>query len=430
MPLVLLGVNHKQAGLELREKLSFMDKEIPRVLEYFLQDDSIRECFILSTCNRTELYTICKGNEALLARFEGYFREVKKQPLENPLPRVLYIREEEEAVRHLFAVACGLDSMVLGETQILGQIKEAYHQCRETGAMGSYLHGLCQKALATGKKVHTLTTLGQHPVSFGYAAVAVAKHLFQSLQNHTLMVIGTGEMAKLTLQNLFVMGAQEVIVVSRHPERAAALAARFQGKALNYTCLTDGLARADVVICATQAPHFIINVERLERLRRPQKEQPLLLIDLAVPRNVDPAVATLEGVYLYNLDDLQYIINENLKIRENEAAKAGSIIDEQVREFSRWYRRQRAIPIITALRRKSEQIRQAKLEQFGVAALSPREQQLVDKLTRSLTDTLLKEPLLAIKDLCLQDDYTTSEKYARQIFRLEQEQLAEGEGVE
>lgn len=428
MPLVLVGVNHRQAGLELREKLSLQENEIPRALEYFLQREGIAECFLLSTCNRTELYAICEGNEELLASFRGFFQDVKKQGFDSLLPQLLYVREEEEAVRHLFSVVCGLDSMVLGETQILGQVKEAYHCSQAAGATGALLHSLCQKALATGKKVHTLTTLGQHAISFGYAAVEVARLLFDSLHNRTLMVMGTGEMAKLTLQNLFAMGAREVIVASRHRERAAALAGRFQGKILNLTRLATGLARADVVICATQAPHYIINVERLKQMRQGQNRQPLLLIDLAVPRNVDPAVAGLEGVHLYNLDDLQFIIDENLKARESEAVKAGSIIEEQVKEFLRWYRRQRAIPLITALRNKTEQLRRAKLEQFQTAALSPREQQLVDKLTRSLTATLLKEPLLAIKDLCLREDFATTEKYARQIFGLEQHEITDDEG--
>ncbi len=421
MPLVLVGLNHRHAALELREKLTLQEKEIPEALAYFRQKKGIAECFLLSTCNRTELYAICEGNEKLLAGFQDFFQEVKKQHLEGLGPPTLYIREEAEAVRHLFSVACGLDSMVLGETQILGQVKEAYFLSKAAGTTGALLHNLCQKALATGKKVHTLTALGQHAVSFGYAAVEVAKLLFDSLHNRTLMVIGTGEMAKLTLQNLFALGAREVIVASRRQERASALAQRFQGKVLNFTRLAEGLSRADVVICATQAPHYIINVERLQQARRTAKERPLLLIDLAVPRNVEPAVAELEGVHLYNLDDLQFIINENLKVREREAAKAKSIVAEQAGEFLRWYRRQQAIPLITTLRQKAEQLRQARLEQFQIASLPTREQQLADKLTRSLTAALLKEPLLAIKDLCLQEDFSTAEKFVRRIFGLEQE---------
>lgn len=421
MPLVLVGVNHWQAGLELREKISLQENEIAPALHYFLEDKGIAECFLLSTCNRTELYAICAGNNELPSRFLGFFRDVKKHHPESALAQVLYVRREEEAVRHLFAVSCGLDSMVLGETQILGQVKEAYHSCQTAGATGTYLHSLCQKALATGKKVHTLTALGQHAVSFGYAAAAVARLIFCSLQNHTLMVIGTGEMAKLTLQNLFTMGVQEVIVVSRHRERAAALAGRFQGKVLRLGRLAGELAKADVVICATQAPHYIITAERLRQLRQREKQEgkPLLLIDLAVPRNVDPAVANLDGVHLYNLDDLQSIINENLKVRENEALKAQDIVEAQVREFLSWYRRQRAVPIIAGLRRKAEQIRQAKLAQFNTDALSAREQQLADKLTRSLVNTMLSEPIMALKSLCLQDDYAAAEKYARQIFGLD-----------
>lgn len=421
MTLVMVGVNHRQADLELREKLSLQEKELPQALDYFMQDQEISECFLLSTCNRTELYAICKENERLLNRFRDFFHDVKNQPfVDNSLPKALYVREGEEAVRHLFNVTCGLDSMVLGETQILGQVKEAYQYCQEAGSTGTYLHSLCQKAIATGKKVHTLTTLGQHAVSYGYAAVEVARMVFNSLNDHTLMVIGTGEMAKLTLQNLFTLGAKEVIVASRHRERALSLAERFKGKVINYTRLEGGLAQSDVIICATQAPHYIITGEKLSQVHRNKNKEPLLIIDLAVPRNVDPAVAAMENVFLYNLDDLQFVISENLKIRELEAAKAGSIIDEQVWKFSRWYKRQRAIPIITEMRRKGEQIRKEKMEQFGIGSLSPREQQLVDNLTKSIVNTILKEPVTALKDLCLQEDYEPAEKYTRQLFGLDQ----------
>lgn len=371
MPLVLLGVNHRQAGMELREKLSLQESEIPYALDYFVQDGGISECFLLSTCNRTEFYAVCSKNEELLTRFQGYYHDVKKQTFDCSLAQALYMREDESAVRHLFAVACGLDSMVLGETQILGQLKDAYQSCQAVGTTGVYLHSLCQKAIATGKKVHTHTSLGQHAVSFGYAAVQVARIIFNSLQNKTLMVIGTGEMAKLTLQNLFSLGANEVIVASRHRDRAEALANRFKGRVINYARLANGLVDADVVICATQAPHYIINVERLIGSRQKKNGQPLLLIDLAVPRNVDSAVANLAGVYLYNLDDLQSIICESLKNREVEAEKAGSIIEEQVKDFLRWYRRQRAIPVIASLRNKGEQIRKEKMEQFKTATFTP-----------------------------------------------------------
>lgn len=419
MPLVLLGVNHRQAGVELREKLSLQEIEIPHALDYFVQYGGISECFLLSTCNRTELYAICSKNEELLTRFQGYYRDVKNQTFDCSLPQALYIREEENAVRHLFSVACGLDSMVLGETQILGQLKDAYQCCQAVGTTGVYLHNLCQKAIATGKKVHTLTSLGQHAVSFGYAAVQVARIIFDSLQNKTLMVIGTGEMAKLTLQNLFSLGADEVIVASRRRERAEALANRFKGRVINYARLADGLFDADVVICATQAPHYIINVKRLMALRQEKTGQPLLLIDLAVPRNVDPAVANIEGVHLYNLDDLQSIISENLKNREAEAEKAGSIIEEQVKDFLRWYRRQRAIPVIASLRDKAEQIRREKMEQFKTATFTPQEQEIVDKLTKSLVNAMLKDPVLAVKDLCLEENFDTAEEYIRNIFGLE-----------
>jgi len=423
MPLVLIGLNHKHAGIELREKLSLEKEEVEQALNYLLQQENINECFLFSTCNRTELYAICSENHNLQKLFFDFFKTVKKQELERSFENLCYVKEEEAAARHLFRVACGLDSMVLGETQILGQIKEAYYQCMASKATGVYLHSLCRKALSTGKKVHTQTALGQHAVSFGYAAAEIARRIFASLEAHTLMVIGTGEMAKLTLQNLFELGAREIIVATRHRERGEALAARFRGKTLNLTRLDKGFKNADVIICATNAPHYIITAERLSPLLKQENRGPLLIIDLGVPRNVEPAVGSLESVHLYNLDDIEFIIAKNLEARRAEAEKAETIIESQVADFTRWYRRQRAIPFISALRKKAEKIRQEKLQQFAqqLSSLSPKEQETVDKLTRSLVNQLVKDPVLNMKDFSLQPGYELLEKNACLLFGLEKE---------
>ncbi|RJX24739.1 MAG: glutamyl-tRNA reductase [Dethiobacter sp.] len=422
MPLVLIGINHKQACLELREKFSLEKKEIDQALNYLLADGEIRECFLLSTCNRTELYAICNDHYNLQYHFFKLFRKADNELFDQDFERFFYVMKEEDAVRHLFQVACGLDSMVLGETQILGQLKDAYNQCKTAGSTGILLHSLCQKALSTGKKVHTQTSLGEHAVSFGYATVEIARRVFQSLENHTLMVIGTGEMAKLTLQNLFDLGAGDVIVASRRKERGKALAARFKGKVLNFTRLEEGLRKSDVIICATNAPHYIITLEKLAPILEEKKTRPQLIIDLGVPRNVEPAVDSLEGVYLYNLDDLESLIAENIRAREQEAKKAGIIVNDQVVDFIRWYRRQRVIPFVTSLHKKAESIRQEKLQQFsGVSRLTEKEQQLVDKLTRSLVNSLIRDPVFGMKDFSLQADFETAEHYAYRLFGLEKD---------
>jgi len=419
--LAAVGVNHKHADLSLREKLSLEKEEVEQAVRFFMQQDSIEECFIFSTCNRTELYAVCPQKDGLPRLFLSFFQEIKHRQLDGSFLEACYLMEEESAARHLFRVASGLDSMVIGETEILGQVKDAYGWCGEVGGAGVYLHSLCQKAISTGKKVHTETAIGRHAVSFGYAAVEVARRVFESLQDHTLMVVGTGEMARLTLKNLFDSGASEVIVASRDENRAAEIAARFRGKTLNLTMLDEGLQKADVIICATQAPHYIITAERLRALFDQHGKRPLLIVDLGVPRNVEPAAGSVEGVHLYNLDDIESIIAENLLAREAEAQKAELIIEEQVDEFIRWYRRQQAIPFISLLRERGESIRQEKLQEFSstLSSLSKKERQAVDKLTKSLVHQLLKEAILNMKDLSMQPDFKLAEKYARLLFGLE-----------
>ncbi len=418
MSIVLIGVNHKIADLETREKLSLEREDLQQAIQYLLQCEEGEECFLLSTCNRTELYAFCRENHGLQERFLRFFQEVKQQNLDYAGHGLLYTLEEEEAVQHLFHVAAGLDSMVLGETQILGQGKEAYMQCQELGSTGSYLHELCQTALSTGKQVHTHTGLGQHAVSFGYAAAEIARDLFPDLQQQTMLVVGTGEMAELTLKNLFELGIRDVIVASRQEARGRELAARYKGKTLPFHCLSEGFQEADVIICATNAPHYVITPERISPLHAGRTGRPLLLIDLGVPRNVAPEVEKIGCVYLYNLDDLKEIIEKNLHHRQQEAEKAKTIIQDRVHDFSRWYRRQRAIPLILSLREKAEGLRQEKLEKFGVAALSPKERAQVEKLTASLVNSLLRDTILALKDLSLEPGFTQLEPLLGQLLGL------------
>ena len=418
MPIVLIGVNHKKASLETREKLSLEAHELKKAVDYLLQFEEIEECFFLFTCNRTELYALCLDNHNLREHFLRFFQDVKKQHLNHSVHQVLYMLEEEEAVQHFFQVASGLDSMVLGETQILGQVKEAYYQCHELGATGSYLHELCQMALSTGKKVHTQTRLGQHAVSFGYAATEIARDLFPSIQNQTMLVVGTGEMAELTLKNLFDLGIKDVIVASRDEKRGENLASRFKGTAINFSRLSEGFEQADVIICATNAPHYVITPDRIQFLHARRHGRPLLIIDLGVPRNVAPEVENMESVYLYNLDDLKFIIEENLKHRQEEAGKARTIIKGQVKDFSRWYRRQRAIPFILSLREKAEALRKEKHEQFGISSLPEKERRQVEKLTASLVNSLIKDSIMAIKDLSLEPGYDDIEPLAYQLLGL------------
>ncbi len=423
MPLLLAGINHRKADISIREKLSLDQIELNSILTELLKEEQIEECFILTTCNRTEIYAYCAEHTELVDKFISLLEAVREEKFADNPAAVFYTMEDDQAARHLFRVTAGLDSMVLGETQILGQVKEAYHTCLEMKTTGTYLHNLCQKALATGKKVHTFTYLGRHAVTYGYAAAELARRIFKSLTDHTMMVIGTGEMAELTLQNLFELKVGEVIVASRRRERAAALAAKFRGKTINLTNIEQGLQNASVIICATTAPHYIITRERLAPYLEGSNNSnnQILIIDLGLPRNVEPEVAHMQGVHLYNLDQIEDIISTNMKNRRAEALKAEEIITDQVKAFTRWYQRQQVVPLIAALRKNGEETRLDKLKQFEneLAGLSEKEKTAVDNLTRSLVNELLREPVVNMKDMSLDPEFHQVASYSGRLFGID-----------
>jgi len=420
----MVGINHNSAPLEVREEFSLSQKDLRDALHYLLKQEGIQECFLFSTCNRTELYAWCESKNTLLHYLSSYFNEIKSVNNRFISGEMFYFLEEEHAVKHLLRVACGLDSTVLGETQVLGQIKDAFLVCQEEKAGGTYINGLVQKAISMGKRAHTETGIGKHAVSFGYASAELARRNFSSLEDKCLVVIGTGEMAKLTLQNIFDLGIKEVVVASHYRSRAEALASRFEGKTVNLKEVDSGLEYADVVICATSAPHYVITARRLLSLLGGQRKEPLLIVDLGVPRNVEPSVDEIQEVKLFNLDDVNRIIQENLKTRQSEARRVEIMVQEEVLEYLKWYQRQKVNPLIADLRQKAEDIRQEKMEEFEkqLASLSPRQRKAVEKLSRSLVNSFIKDPIMSLKDLSLEKDYEMAEKYARIILGLQEEE--------
>ncbi len=417
MRLSLIGVNHKKAGLERRERFSLAAGEAESALAVLAAREEVAECFLLSTCNRTELYLLCREDADPGELLSGIV------PAEGLL-QLCYRLENEEAVRHLFAVAAGLDSMVLGETEIIGQLRESYLQARATGACGPVLGALCESALAAGKKAQSETGIGRNAVSYGYAAACAAQEMFGSLSDRTLMVIGTGEMAGLVLQNMLAFGIGKVLVAGRHRERGEALAGRFNAVFVAYKSVEAGLAGADVVLCATNAPHWLLTREMVAPLQRDRSGRPLLVVDLGVPRNVEPSVVELPGVTLLNLDGLAAVIRENVQQREREAARAVLIIEDQAREFCRNLKVQRAGRFIAHLQRSGELIRRRKLEEFAgrLSGLDGKVQKAVEKLTRSLVTELCRQQVDGLKALALRDDYEAVAPALAVLFGLRAEQ--------
>ncbi len=417
MDTFVLGINHKTAPVEIREKFAFTPSGLEDTLNFLLKDGLLQECVILSTCNRTEIYATAKdadrGRETvfnLLGEREGFTRE--------SLEKISYFYACQDAVAHLFQVAAGLDSMILGETQILGQVKQAYETAAGCGSVGKVFHALFSRTLGCGKKVHTETKINENATSVSYASVELAKKIFGRLTRRSVLVIGAGEMSELTLRHLLDHGAAEVTVTNRTKERAEKVACNFGGKTVDYEDMEKHLETVDIVISSTGAPHFIITKPQMARIMRARKNRPLFIIDIAVPRDIDPAINSLGNVYLYDIDDLQEVVASNLKDREKEARRAELIIAEEVKEFQSWFKALNVVPLITALRKKAETIRQEELQRElsdKLAKLGKKEQKAVDNLTKLIVNRLLREPVLRIKEFAVEDK---SDAYVASLSRL------------
>ncbi|MDW7651345.1 MAG: glutamyl-tRNA reductase [Bacillota bacterium] len=414
--IILVGINHKTAPVELREKLSFSESQLARSLAFCNEQDDISECVILTTCNRTEIYAVGSDEEALLSLIMQMLADIKQIDTEAVRPN-LYIHSQEQAVEHLFTVTAGLDSMILGETQILGQVKDAYAKGNDAGTVGTVFHSLFRQAVTGAKRVQTETAINQNAASVSYAAVELAKKIFGRLTDRTVLVLGAGKMSELTLRHLYDNGVKKVIVVNRTKERADKLAACFGGTSEYYEKRRDCLIQADIVISSTGAPHFVLDKEEMASVMRTRRGKPIFLIDIAVPRDIDPKVNELENVYLYDIDDLQAAVASNLKDREHEAVKARLIIKEEITEFRSWFKTQEVVPLIAALRRKAETIRQGELEVSlkKLSNLSDKEKKHVENLTRAIVNRILREPVLRIKEFAQEDK---SEQYVASLCQL------------
>lgn len=414
--ILIVGINHKTAPVELREKLSFSESQLTLSLAFCKANTEIQECVILTTCNRTEIYAVGEEQELLLKRIMQLLAEIKGIDTEALRPN-LYSYTQTKAVEHLFTVTAGLDSMILGETQILGQVKEAYAKGKGAGTVGNVFHALFRQAVTAAKRVQTETGINQNAASVSYAAVELAKKIFGRLDNRTVLVLGAGKMSELTLRHLYDQGVKKVIVVNRTKERADKLAHSFGGVADYYENRRDCLTQADIVISSTGAPHFVLEKEEMGIVMRARRGKPIFLIDIAVPRDIDPKVNELDNVYLYDIDDLQAVVAANLKDRQHEAAKARLIIAEEISQFQAWVKTKEVVPLIAALRNKAETIRQTELEVSlrKLPNLNDKEKKHVENLTRAIVNRILKEPVLRIKEFALKNK---SEVYVASLCQL------------
>lgn len=402
MALITLGLNHQTAPVSLREQVAFAPSSLPEALRGLLGVPGVEEAALLSTCNRTELYaSVADGAEQAALEWLAAHHAVSRDALSD----YLYRHNDEAAVRHLFRVATGLDSLVLGEPQILGQVKEAWAAAREAGALRTPLDRLFQHCFAVAKRVRTDTRIGAHPVSVAFAAVKLAQQVFAELDRATVMLVGAGETIELAARHLVDSRAKRLLVANRTLEHAQALASRFGGYALPLAELDRHLAEADIVISATASREPVIHKDAVARALKARRHKPVFMLDLAVPRDIEASVGQLDDVYLYTVDDLEQVIEDNRRSRREAADEAEAIIELQVGHFMSWWRGAGRQDALRRLRAQGEHARNEVLERARQQLAQGRDPQAVlDFLAHTLTNKLLHAPTAALRQAALQGD--------------------------
>jgi glutamyl-tRNA reductase len=418
--LLALGASHKTAPLDLREKLALPEGRAARVLSELTADDAVLEAVAISTCNRTELYMVAADAlEAENAALTILSRNAAIPATE--LVGVLYSLRGTEAVRHLFSVAGGLDSMIVGEAEVQGQVKRAYELALVEGATGPIINRLFREALGTGKRVRTETGVSRSRVSVSSVAVELAADMLGDLSSRRVLVIGAGENGELTARALRERGVHTVFVANRRYDRAIGLAQRFGGDAVRFDDLPAELLKADIVVSSTGSPHQIVGREELEQVEAQRSGRPLLLIDIAVPRDIDPSVRDLAGIALYDMDDLQRAVARNMSVREAEAAKARLLVDQDVEAFDRWLASLDVVPTISALRGRGEQVVEQVLRENESRweSLSEADRERLGVLARAIVNRMLHEPTLRLKGSVEDEDSYVYVHTLRELFGLE-----------
>jgi glutamyl-tRNA reductase len=399
MELLLVGLNHKTAPVDIREKLSFPEKIMPGALKSLREKDGIAECMIISTCNRVEIVVGVDDPDVRTRQVKEYLRDLHRLPLEDFDPH-LYTLTSLEVISHVFQVAASLDSMIVGEPQILGQLKDAYAQARKCEVTGVLLNNVLPRAFKVAKRVRTETGIGKRAISVSFAAVELAKKIFGDISSKSVLVLGAGEMSDLVAQHLLGNGVDNVYVSNRTRRRAEEMAGKFNGRVIPYESLIEELYRIDILIASTGAPHFVIRREHIARAINLRKGEPMFLIDIAVPRNIEPSINEIDNVFLYDIDDLQSVVKANLKEREKEARMAMEIIGQEVLTLWRRLTSLEVSPTIVALREEIETIRKKEVERAlaRMNGLSQRERGSIEGLTRAIINKILHRHITTLKN--------------------------------
>ncbi|MGC9401293.1 glutamyl-tRNA reductase [Vibrio genomosp. F10] len=402
MSLLVIGINHNTASVDLREKVAFGPDKLSEALKQLEANTNVHGSVILSTCNRTEIYCDTKSaTKSKVIEWLTHFHQVSPEELKPSI----YTYEEQAAIRHLMRVSCGLDSLVLGEPQILGQVKQAYADARDAKSVNSSVEKLFQKAFSVAKRVRTETEIGGSAVSVAYAACTLAKHIFESLADSTVLLVGAGETIELVAKHLASNGCSNIIVANRTRERALGLADQFGAHVISLEEIPSHLAKADIVISSTASPLPIIGKGMIETALKARKHQPMLLVDIAVPRDIESQVGDLNDAYLYTVDDLQSIVESNMEQRKVEAIQAEAIVSEESATFMTWLRSLQAVDSIREFRNTSNEIREELLAKSLQSLLSGSEpEKVLLELSNKLTNRLIHAPTRALQSAAEQGE--------------------------
>ncbi len=426
--IVAIGLNHKTAPVEIRERLAFSSEDTPKVLEAMSQDTCVDEIALFSTCNRVEFLLATKDAPKAVEAVKDFMAEFKNTP-RHTFEQALYVYHGDEAVRHIFRVAASLDSMVVGEPQILGQIKESYLHACDYRTCGVVLNRLMHRSFSVAKRVRTETGIGDHAVSISYAAVELGRKIFGELEGKAVLLLGAGEMAELAVEHLANNRAQPIFVANRTFERGLELAERFRGTAIRFEEVRDYLKQVDIVISSTGAPGYILVPDDFKGLMRARRNRPLFFIDIAVPRDIDPEINRINNVYVYDIDDLKSAIQENIEERKQEALRGERIVDAAVIQFRRWFQSLDVVPTIVDLRNKMEGIRQKEMKKTFSALNSASEEDraAIDRLTAALVKKILHDPTVFLKEGGDKNEKAVHIDITRRLFSLDESGEGEGE---
>ncbi|MGZ9585150.1 glutamyl-tRNA reductase [Paenibacillus marinisediminis] len=428
MHVVVVGMNYRTAPVEIREKFALPEAQWADAVHHLRQVKSVLECVIVSTCNRTEMYVVVDRLHMCGHFIRGFMEQWYGMSRQEFTP-YLYIHEGDQAVEHLFRVAAGLDSMVVGETQILGQIRQAFLFAQQQGTTGTCFNHLFKQAITLAKRAHAETNINDNAVSVSYAAVELGKRIFGSFSGKKVLILGAGKMSELTVKHLYANGAAEVMVANRTLERAEQLAKQYNGRSCTLDQVDQLLVDADIVISSTGSPGYVLHKEDVERAMKNRRARPIFLIDIAVPRDLDSAISDLSNVFLYDIDDLEGIVESNLAQRQKEAVKIEAMIRGEIHQYHQWLNMLGVSPLIRALQAKADRIHQETMTSMfnKLPDLTEREAQIIRRLSKSMLNQLMHDPILQLKELASDHNGDDALKYFTELFALSHELKHDGD---